>query len=955
MLITLYLAVICALIAGCAAPSEYRELQQLDAALKSGSYKDTALWAKVAELRPRIIELNDHGCDTLYNSIIGNIIASDPLYDQRILHAASGVLSAVETADPEIRLRLAHSLRYCGNYNAARSVYGQLLHGTATTVANIFGNLAMEYERIGLLRSALQHALKADSIFSESSWNKGRLWTQRLLYSIHSKLGSRESALACLRTFRQIMPTVPEYSLVQIDTVTLINMVHSMHQLATVNEDLKLAFGEDAQRYRSMYERISRTQPIIWQNSWLGEGAVATSRPKPIIREISSGSLIRILADSIIPTDDGNMAIETRFGAYVEHGDRWKLASSKHSSHTHSLQPARLPLLDTLIALNKPIRSVFPIGSDTLLVLQDDSLVVLTSTTVRHEPLPRFIRANVKTLDIRRLDQNNLLAISQKSISVVPLSSFQPVSTLYADSQRVSNLFIPGWSVPARPIRRHVFLVQQHDATKLFSIVYDPSTAQLRAVNLSIRQRDAEIWSEGHTAMIVYSQFNKPDYRLSDSILLLEYDDRSGLHWHNRLPELKNIRSSDSIIAIRSGDLIDIIDTVMGRVYPQFALPIPKEANSSTAMGVFNDSDGAYAGYYHDGYVLTRFKLSNQWYSFKTNVMIRDHGNPWNVRAIQDVQSLQAGHTYSIFSTSNALSIQYPPYCEVIKRSGLRVRLPAVSSVWNRTFTASDDDDSLMIIPGRNEEPLRLAVITPLTAREWFTPTLLSSGLIVVAIGLIGMVRYRRRRRQQDIERVKSQQLESLREDMHDMIGSRLVRIASLTRQASPENTEMVLSRIHDMTLVTVRSLRNLLSLMSETSMRDADFYGAVREYVSESCRDAGLTCTIEITLSDEHAMSMDGSDRHELMMIVSEMLANTLRHAHARHINFSVDSTDRETTICWKDDGAGIAPESKRGNGLNNIKRRASRLSATVDLDSSPGNGTSYTIVCPNRKAARS
>lgn len=951
----LYLAVICALMAGCAVPSEYRELQQLDAALKSGSYKDTTLWARVAEIRPRIIELNDHGCDTLYNDIVRNIVASDPFYDERFQHVGVGVLSAVETTDPEIRLQAAHSLRYCGNYNAARSVYGRLLLSDRSTVANIYGNLAMEYERIGLLRSALQHALKADSTFSEGSWNKGRLWTQRILYNIHSKLGFRERARNCLRTFRQLMLTVPEDHLIQTDTVTLINLVHSIHQFSNVDSDLDLAFGPDAQRYRSMYQRLSRTQPIIWRYSWLGEGAVVASRPKPIIREISSGSLIRIFTDSVVPTESGDMAIETRFGTYVEHGDRWKLTTSRYSGHSHSLQPATLPRLDTLLAVMAPIRAVFPIGSDTLLVVQDDSLVVLAGSSVRRLSRSQYMRGKEQVLDVRRLDRNNLLVVHQRSISIYSIDDFLPVSVIDVDTLRVSTVFTPGWTTPIMPLRRNVFLVQIGFGTNVIGVVYDPSAILLRPVNLRVRNRDADIWGEWRRILMVYSEFNHEDFMRSDTVILLQYDDRTRLHWHSRLSDVTRIHSADSSIASRTGDVIDIVDTAKGRVYPQFALPIPKEANSSNAMGVFNDSEGAYAGYYHDGYVLTRFKLSNQWYPFKTNVMIRDHGNPWNVRAIQDVRSLQAGHTYSIFSTSNALSIQYPPNCEVIKRSGLRVRLPAVSSVWNRTFTASDDDDSLVIIPGRNEEPLRLAVITPLTAREWFTPTLLSSGLIVVAIGLIGMVRYRRRRRQQDIERVKSQQLESLREDMHDMIGSRLVRIASLTRQASPENTEMVLSRIHDMTLVTVRSLRNLLSLMSETSMRDADFYGAVREYVSESCRDAGLTCTIEITLSDEHAMSMDGSDRHELMMIVSEMLANTLRHAHARHINFSVNSTDRETTICWKDDGAGIAPESKRGNGLNNIKRRASRLSATVDLDSSPGNGTSYTIVCPNRKAARS
>jgi signal transduction histidine kinase len=135
---------------------------------------------------------------------------------------------------------------------------------------------------------------------------------------------------------------------------------------------------------------------------------------------------------------------------------------------------------------------------------------------------------------------------------------------------------------------------------------------------------------------------------------------------------------------------------------------------------------------------------------------------------------------------------------------------------------------------------------------------------------------------------------------------------------------------------------------MSETSMTDAGFYGSLREYVSESTNDAGLHCTVEIEIDSFDRTSMDAASRHELLMIVSELLTNTLRHSKARCVHFTVDARGSQTTITWSDDGVGLDPAGKRGNGLNNIQRRATRIGATVSVDSIPDNGTRFTITYP-------
>jgi signal transduction histidine kinase len=126
-----------------------------------------------------------------------------------------------------------------------------------------------------------------------------------------------------------------------------------------------------------------------------------------------------------------------------------------------------------------------------------------------------------------------------------------------------------------------------------------------------------------------------------------------------------------------------------------------------------------------------------------------------------------------------------------------------------------------------------------------------------------------------------------------------------------------------------------------------------MREYVSESCKDARIECSIDVNVNE--TSSHDNASRHELLMIISEMLTNTIRHASASHVAFSIRSDDAQTIITWSDNGTGFDSSAKRGNGLHNIERRAKRIKADVTSVSTPSDGTRYTITFPTTQSAQS
>lgn len=86
------------------------------------------------------------------------------------------------------------------------------------------------------------------------------------------------------------------------------------------------------------------------------------------------------------------------------------------------------------------------------------------------------------------------------------------------------------------------------------------------------------------------------------------------------------------------------------------------------------------------------------------------------------------------------------------------------------------------------------------------------------------------------------------------------------------------------------------------------------------------------------------------LYRIVQELLNNAVRHAGASRIVAQVIRQDNEISITIEDNGKGFnatALEQLRGAGLRNIQSRVNYLQGQLDIQSTPGKGTSIHIDC--------
>ncbi len=97
----------------------------------------------------------------------------------------------------------------------------------------------------------------------------------------------------------------------------------------------------------------------------------------------------------------------------------------------------------------------------------------------------------------------------------------------------------------------------------------------------------------------------------------------------------------------------------------------------------------------------------------------------------------------------------------------------------------------------------------------------------------------------------------------------------------------------------------------------------------------------------EPHAVAQETET--ELVRIAQESMTNILRHSHAHAFTVGLAFGDRDVGLTIADDGAGFdQSEHHDGFGLLGMRERAERLGTRLDIDSTPGEGTTVRVSVP-------
>ena len=86
-------------------------------------------------------------------------------------------------------------------------------------------------------------------------------------------------------------------------------------------------------------------------------------------------------------------------------------------------------------------------------------------------------------------------------------------------------------------------------------------------------------------------------------------------------------------------------------------------------------------------------------------------------------------------------------------------------------------------------------------------------------------------------------------------------------------------------------------------------------------------------------------------ILLTCIFITNIIKHAEATEASVSLTPFENELSIIIEDNGKGFDPRAaikKGGMGLVNIERRVEHIEGSMDVDSTPGKGTTILIDIP-------
>jgi signal transduction histidine kinase len=237
--------------------------------------------------------------------------------------------------------------------------------------------------------------------------------------------------------------------------------------------------------------------------------------------------------------------------------------------------------------------------------------------------------------------------------------------------------------------------------------------------------------------------------------------------------------------------------------------------------------------------------------------------------------------------------------------------------------------------------------ILPPLWRQWWVLTL----AVALLAALVYAVHRYRLARVLELEGVRMR----IATDLHDDLGSSLSRIAILSevlhQRVDQDDAALTgpLSRIAGVSRELVDSMSDIVWAINPRRDRVSDLVQRMRRFASDTLAAREIDFTFRAP--DEGRLKLGADIRRQVYLVFKESIHNALRHAGCSRVEIELDLHGDQLSLTIRDDGRGFAPdEEAEGHGLESMRRRASELRGTLQVESRPGSGTLVTLRFPLR-----
>jgi len=239
--------------------------------------------------------------------------------------------------------------------------------------------------------------------------------------------------------------------------------------------------------------------------------------------------------------------------------------------------------------------------------------------------------------------------------------------------------------------------------------------------------------------------------------------------------------------------------------------------------------------------------------------------------------------------------------------------------------------------------PVLLAAFLFLAFGLWLVPRTLGMHYLVVS-RLTNRVQRLSETRTDAVDTAAAE-LRRVERDLHDGAQARLVALGMSLRAAerlfatSPGAALAMIGEAREMSSRALTELRDLVRGIHPPVLADRGLGDAVRALALET----PVNIKMDIDLPGRLAPPVESA----AYFAVAEVLANAVKHAHARTVDIHMRHDGDALRIAMTDDGVGGADPAK-GSGLRGVERRLGTFDGILAVNSPPGGPTIVVIEVP-------
>ncbi|MEO3814215.1 sensor histidine kinase [Sphaerisporangium sp. B11E5] len=206
------------------------------------------------------------------------------------------------------------------------------------------------------------------------------------------------------------------------------------------------------------------------------------------------------------------------------------------------------------------------------------------------------------------------------------------------------------------------------------------------------------------------------------------------------------------------------------------------------------------------------------------------------------------------------------------------------------------------------------------------------------------------RRIRAELVLAREEERRRIRRDLHDGLGPSLGAVALRIEAArnlaggAPEQAERILEQAVSEIGGVLADVRRLVHDLRPPALDELGVRRAIEQQAGRF-RTAGLD--VRVT-GDDTLNGLPAAVEVAAYRIVSEALANVVKHAGAARCDIRLGVRDGRLEVAVRDDGAGIGPDVAAGVGMLSIRERAAELGGDCQVSCPPGGGTLVTARLP-------